>query len=221
MSTISSQNNFSYLFVALLTLLFSMAIFKYIESSWLSNLVEILFFATLLLGVHSLKSEQSWIWAVYIMTLSLFVIFLTKQLIHNQTLIDVIHLIVLLIFFIGSFFLSFKQILMSKEITQNMIVGSLVLFLLLGLIWSTLYLLLLIIFPHGFNGLDALSWKENFSHVTYFSFVTLTTLGYGDISPNNSITQFFVYIESIVGVFYMAIIVSSLVSARLSHKENH
>jgi len=48
-----------------------MAIFKYIESAWLSNLVEIIFFDTLLLGVHSLKSECSWIWAVYIMTLFL------------------------------------------------------------------------------------------------------------------------------------------------------
>lgn len=221
MSTISSENNFNYLFIALVSLLFSMAIFRYIESTWLSNLIEILFVATLLLGVHSLKSERSWMWAVYIMTSILFIIFISKQFLHNQTLIDVTHLIILLTFFIGSFFLSFKQILMSKEITQNMIIGSVVLFLLLGVIWSTLYLLLLIVFPDGFNGLEALSWKENFSQVTYFSFVTLTTLGYGDISPKNSITRFFVYSEAIVGVFYMAIIVSSLVSARLSHKENH
>ena len=221
MSTISSENNFNYLFIALVSLLFSMAIFRYIESTWLSNLIEILFVATLLLGVHSLKSERSWMWAVYIMTSILFIIFISKQFLHNQTLIDVTHLIILLTFFISSFFLSFKQILMSKEITQNMIIGSVVLFLLLGVIWSTLYLLLLIVFPDGFNGLEALSWKENFSQVTYFSFVTLTTLGYGDISPKNSITRFFVYSEAIVGVFYMAIIVSSLVSARLSHKENH
>jgi voltage-gated potassium channel Kch len=73
------------------------------------------------------------------------------------------------------------------------------------------------IFPDGFNGLEPISWRENFTRVTYFSFVTLTTLGYGDISPKNSITQFFVYTEAIVGVFYMATFVSSIVSARLNH----
>ena len=98
MSTISSENNFNYLFIALVSLLFSMAIFRYIESTWLSNLIEILFVATLLLGVHSLKSERSWMWAVYIMTSILFIIFISKQFLHNQTLIDVTHLIILLTF---------------------------------------------------------------------------------------------------------------------------
>ena len=104
---------------------------------------------------------------------------------------------------------------MSKSVTTNMIVGSVVLYLLLGLIWTIIYLILLISYPDSFNNVPTLEWRENFSQMSYFSFVTLTTLGYGDISPKNSIAQFFVYIEAIVGVFYMAIIVSSLVSARL------
>lgn len=215
MSTISRNNNFVYLFIALSSLLFFMAILKFIETQWLSDIVEITLFTVLLVGVHSLKTERSWMWAVYIMLAFLFVLFLSKKVLLNQTLLDVSHLIILLVFFIGSLRLSFRQILMSKEITQNMIIGSVVLYLLLGLIWTIIYLLLLIVFPDGFNNLEVLSWQENFSQVSYFSFVTLTTLGYGDISPKNSITQFFVYSEAIVGIFYMAIIVSSLVSARL------
>jgi len=215
MSKISQENNFIYLFMASIALLFFMAISKFVANSWLNNLVEIILFLVLLLGLNSHRSEREWRWAVYTMMLFLAVIFLTKRLLDNQLLADISHLIILLIFFIGSFSLSFRQILTSKKITQNMLIGSIVLYLLIGLIWSTIYLILILIFPDGFNGLSAISWKENFSTVTYFSFVTLTTLGFGDISPNNSITQFFVYTEAIVGVFYMAIIVSSLVSARL------
>ncbi len=216
MGKISQENNFLYLFTALVSLLFFMAVSKFVDTSWLNNLVEVIVFLVLLLGLHSLKSERSWTWTVYAMMFFLVIVFLSKTLFNNQLLVDITHLSILLIYFIGSFRLSFKQIFMSKKISQNMLIGSVVLYLLLGLIWSTIYLILLMIFPDGFNGLSAVSWKENFSTVTYFSFVTLTTLGFGDISPKNPITQFFIYTEAIVGVFYMATIVSSLVSARLN-----
>jgi voltage-gated potassium channel Kch len=45
----------------------------------------------------------------------------------------------------------------------------------------------------------------------YFSFVTLTTLGYGDISPATRLAEVTVILESITGLFYMAIIVASLI----------
>ncbi|WP_254662444.1 potassium channel family protein, partial [Vibrio parahaemolyticus] len=58
-------------------------------------------------------------------------------------------------------------------------------------------------------------WEDNFSNSAYFSFVTLTTLGYGDISLVTPIAKTLVYLESVVGVFYMAVVVSSLVSSNL------
>ena len=51
-----------------------------------------------------------------------------------------------------------------------------------------------------------------------YSFVTLTTLGYGDISPVLPLARFLVYMEAIVGVFYMAILVASLIGVRLSDR---
>jgi hypothetical protein len=87
--------------------------------------------------------------------------------------------------------------------------------MLLGLTWAIIYLILLSIDPEAFSGIDTGSWQELFASVSYYSFVTLTTLGYGDILPKNHLAEFFVYMETIIGVFYMAIIVSSLVSLRL------
>ena len=52
----------------------------------------------------------------------------------------------------------------------------------------------------------------------YFSMVTFTTLGYGDISPVLPLARFLVYMEAIVGVFYMAILVASLIAVRLSDR---
>ena len=76
------------------------------------------------------------------------------------------------------------------------------------------------IYPDAFIGLEPIAWQENYPRVAYYSFVTLTTLGYGDILPKNSIAEFFVYSEAVVGVFYMAIIVASLVSAGLTYKKD-
>ena len=63
-------------------------------------------------------------------------------------------------------------------------------------------------------------WYENFADGTYFSFVTLTTLGYGDISPVTPVARFLVYMEAIVGVFYMAILVASLIGMRVSARQS-
>ncbi|RLA73221.1 MAG: two pore domain potassium channel family protein [Epsilonproteobacteria bacterium] len=215
MKKISHENNFNYLFVALALLLFLMALLHQVQTSWLNDIIEIVILLVFLLGVHSLKADRSWMWAVYFMVVLTVVIFMTKNLFDSTAFRAYFHLFILLFFFMGSFRLSVKQIVMSREIDQNMIVGSIVLYLLLGLVWTIIYLLLLTVYPDAFNGLESLPWQANFSRVAYYSFVTLTTLGYGDISPSNSVSEFFVYSEAIVGVFYMAIIVSSLVSARL------
>jgi len=215
LAKITQTNNFIYLFIALVTLLFSMSLLKQIELLWLDEIVEVIIFGVLVLGVHSLKSERSWKWAAYFMASVMLLSFLIRKFFGGAVIVEYIHLLLLLFFFIGSFYLSVMQIVMSRSVNQNMIVGSIVLYLLLGLIWTIFYLLILNISAESFNGLEQIPWKENFSHVAYFSFVTLTTLGYGDISPKSSISEFFVYSEAIVGIFYMAIIVSSLVAARI------
>ncbi len=74
-----------------------------------------------------------------------------------------------------------------------------------------LYLLLAEFIPDAFSGIDAVNWKNNLPDFIYFSFVTLTTLGFGDLLPLSPLARFLVYMEAVVGVFYMAIVVSSTV----------
>jgi voltage-gated potassium channel Kch len=56
-------------------------------------------------------------------------------------------------------------------------------------------------------------WYQVMQQVTYFSFVTLATLGYGDISPASPIAQVIVILEAVTGVFYLAVVVASLIGA--------
>ena len=109
-----------------------------------------------------------------------------------------------------------KQALFAGEITSNSIIGSICIFLLLGLIWTMLYLLVAEFIPDAFAGVEPFNWKQNLPDYIYFSFVTLTTLGFGDMLPISPLARFLVYMEAVTGVFYMAIVVSSLVGAKMA-----
>jgi hypothetical protein len=123
----------------------------------------------------------------------------------------------LLIFFVTSYISAYKQILFSGKIDRNKLIGSVSLYLLLGNIWTIIYLILILIDHNAFSGLEVANWQQGFARVGYYSFVTLTTLGYGDILPHNHIAEFFVSMEAVTGIFYIAIVVSSLISLRLNH----
>ena len=215
MKQISQHNNFVYLFFSLIFFLFSAAVIVEFPGSLGEDIFSAVTILMLAVSMKSLKTERTWTWTVY--ALITFFVLLTAlgKFFNNQFYIYII-LIILLIFFIGSFLNAAKQVLFVGDINSNKIIGSLSLYLLLGLIWTMIYLLLLAMDPQAFSGVEVTNWQQGFSRIAYYSFVTLTTLGYGDILPTNHIAEFFVYMEAIIGVFYMAIIVSSLISLRLA-----
>jgi len=219
MKQLTNQNNFVYLFFSLILFLFSAAVVVEFPGSLGEDIFSVVTMLMLAVSIKSLKTERTWTWTVY--ALIAFFVLLTAlgKFFAHQAYIYLI-LMILLIFFIGSFVTAAKQVLFVGDIDSNKIIGSLSLYLLLGLIWAVIYLLLLAMDPNAFSGVEAANWKQGFSRIAYYSFVTLTTLGYGDILPTNHVAEFFVYMEAIIGVFYMAIIVSSLISLRLSAIQN-
>lgn len=218
MKSITNKNNFLYLFLSLIVFLFSAAVVAEYPGSTGEDIFSIVTMLMLIVSIKSLKTEKTWMWAVYTL-ITFFIVFTALgKFFEHQAYVSWI-LVILLIFFMGSFSVAAKQVLLVGDIDGNKIIGSLSLYLLLGLMWAVVYLLLLSIDPTAFSGVEAANWQQIFSRVAYYSFVTLTTLGYGDILPTNHIAEFFVYMEAIIGVFYMAIIVSSLISLRLSALE--
>jgi hypothetical protein len=215
MKAITNQNNFLYLFFSLIVFLFSAAVVAEFPGSLGEDIFSIVTMLMLLVSIKSLKSEKTWIWAVYAL-IALFILLTASAKFFEHQVTVYFTLVILLIFFIGSFMMAAKQVLLVGDIDGNKIIGSLSLYLLLGLIWAVLYLMLIVMDAGAFSGVEASTWQQGFSRIAYYSFVTLTTLGYGDILPTNHVAEFFVYMEAITGVFYMAIIVSSLISLRLS-----
>lgn len=215
MKKLTAENNFLYLCMSLISLLFSASLVQVFSNTWGEELFS---FVTIIMFIVSIKSvyrDFAWKKILYVLILLLIVVNIAAKVFSLPSL-PYVTLGVLLVFFIGSFRTAYKQILFEGKVDGNKIIGSLSLYLLLGLVWTTIYLIIFELDPAAFTGIDTGTWQQNFSQMAYYSFVTLTTLGYGDILPVNKVAQFFVYMEAIIGVFYMAIIVSSLISLRLA-----
>ncbi|WP_353662009.1 potassium channel family protein [Hydrogenimonas sp. SS33] len=208
---ISSRNNFLYLCLALVGMLLASAVTSQFPNTLLDTLFSILLVVMLLVGVKSLNTEAAWKRIVYVLAAILGSLMLLLHLYPTKATLFLVYTL-LLLFFVGSFKKAARQILFTGRVDANKIVGSLSLYLLIGLIWTMLYLLILLFDAHAFHGIDVREWEHLFFRVAYYSFVTLTTLGYGDISPATPIAEFFVILEAVSGVFYMAIFVSSLIN---------
>jgi len=75
--------------------------------------------------------------------------------------------------------------------------------------------------PDSFHGLTPTTIGAQFSEFMYFSFVTITTLGYGDLIPVKPLARTVAFLEAIIGQFYVAVLVAWLVGMYLSEKGQH
>ncbi|ROV58044.1 two pore domain potassium channel family protein [Vibrio ponticus] len=216
---ISEKNNFVYLTLALVVLLISSSLVQLLRDNAVVYVMQGVIIFVFILCFFSLHFDRKWTHFLRWLTLIWLMTIMVQHVLHIEKM-NILTLVLTFIFFYGTFQSLVRQILFSGEIDTNKLVGSVALFLLLGLMWTVVYLIVLELDPKAFHGLVAAKWEDNFSNSAYFSFVTLTTLGYGDISPTTPIAKTLVYLESIVGVFYMAVVVSSLVSSNLERK-NH
>lgn len=103
----------------------------------------------------------------------------------------------------------------AKIVNRNVIHGAIVVYLLIGFLWSFIYALLESLYPGSFSHMG----EKIFGHrpFVYFSFVTLTTLGFGDITPRTPLAQSFTILEAIIGQMYLIIQVSWLVGLYVAH----
>ena len=215
---ISEKNNFVYLAAGLVLLLFVGALLEYLPGDSGPRITQGATVAALLICAGSQKGNGSRFASILVFTLVMLLLVVGGAMLDRAGL-NYAHMLMLLCFFLWMTWLAARQVLFTGSITRNDIVGAICIYMLLGLIWAIIYLFIGEVMPGAFNGLSQAPWLENFSAAVYFSFVTITTLGYGDISPASPLARFFVIMEAIVGVFYMAILVASLIGVRMSDRE--
>ena len=101
----------------------------------------------------------------------------------------------------------------GDSVTEETLWAAVNVYVLIGFLFAFLYALADILVPGAFTG-GALENTEydRVQMFLYFSYVTMTTLGYGDISPNAQVTFTLAYLQALIGQLYVAILIARLVS---------
>lgn len=119
---------------------------------------------------------------------------------------------ILYFFFITTILLN--HILKAKDITQDTLYGAVCVYLLLGLLWVTIYGCLEYFYPGAVFISDSLGNSGNIStnELIYYSYTTLTTLGYGDITSMTPLGRILSVLEALAGQLFIAVMIARLVS---------
>ena len=111
-----------------------------------------------------------------------------------------------------------------QRVTIDMICASLCVYLMIGLLWSVLYSTVELNVPGSFSmpnpGVDRMQFGAGNSALpVYYSFVTLSTLGYGDISPRSMPARLLSAGEALIGQLFLAVLVARFVGLHIAHAQ--
>ena len=138
----------------------------------------------------------------------------------DNLLLQYLALTAVLIFFFLSCIIAVYDVLFGGTININRLIGAGCIYLLSGSIWGITYFLLSVIAPASFAGISGGTWSEQLNEFTYHSFVTLTTLGYGDVTPVAPVARTLCYLEAILGQLYLTVLVAALVGMHIANRRS-
>jgi len=126
----------------------------------------------------------------------------------------------MMVFFLYLQFLIVRQMMHAHKVDMNTIFGAMNIYLVAGLIWAYAFILLNHFDGNAFHMPNYELLNKEVELFTYYSFTTLTTLGYGDIVAQSAQARMLSVLEAVFGQLYLAIVISKLVSISWHDKNN-
>jgi len=207
-----SSNRFLYLLIALVAFITVVPILE--ELGYGGMIFTILVSTLLLLAAYAVSERRG----QFILALSLagpsFVLRWINNFRESPWLVFVADVLTIL-FLVLVAMLILSHVLKAERVSREKIFGALSVYLLLGVIWAFLFLFVDFLVPGSFRyGQDgALTGVE----MVYYSFVTLTTLGYGDIVPISPSARALATLEAVTGQLFLTVLVARLVGLHITH----
>jgi voltage-gated potassium channel len=114
-----------------------------------------------------------------------------------------------------------RAIFTQGSISLDSIFGAICAYLILGMAWGSMYSVIEVLNPGSFQATGELAEALQSADargpvLVYYSFVTMTTVGYGDITPVSPAARTLAWLEAMMGQFYIAVLVAALVGIRVS-----
>jgi len=136
---------------------------------------------------------------------------------RSSALATGLHMIGVLIMGCALIWVIAQAVFAPGRVSYHRLVGTLLLYLVIGTTFAGLYGTLGLLVPHAFKGMppreDA---PAQIAHALYFSFATLTTVGYGDVIPMHPLTRGLSNLEAVVGQLFPATLIARMVTLELA-----
>jgi hypothetical protein len=179
--------------------------------------VDLIFAITLILGAFATINHRAGAYFVVGLTTLALAVNVVAELVPSRVLVALAILLKLACVAI-LVFMTLKRTLRAGPVTKYRVIGGIAGYVLIGLAWTLAYQLVVYqdptsIYVEGARITDG-SWQQP-NELLYFSFITLTTVGYGDMHPVNGVIRSLAAAEALVGQLYVAILIASLVGMAL------
>ena len=207
-----------FLLIAIFVLIF--IIYPIAGNSELGSVIANLFIIFILFtGVLSVDLDKKYRNKIIVFLISLIVCSLIVDKLIADSVIH-FHIFIRIIFLWLLVILIFKKVFRNKPISFFFrIAGSTTIYLLIGFIWANMLFILYHFLPDSFQFSVQINHEDNnMFNFIYYSFETLTTLGYGDILPMTPLAKTLIILEALIGPLYLAILIGRLVSKQTLQK---
>lgn len=214
--TILQGNNKQTRFLLLLVSLLALMVLEpfIFDLTGIRFLLDIFFSVILFTSIFAVSAKRSTAIAAVLLALPKLATIWAAGFI-DQPILTLLDSIFSMIFFGYIITLILSYIFKHREVSLETIYGAIVVYILIGIFWVFLYNLTEFLHPNSF-ALPAADAVHTKIPLYFFSFVTLTTLGYGDITPISGPAKSLAMLEAIVGQMYIAVLIARLVGMHIS-----
>lgn len=186
--------------------------------AFIQGLVSLFLAANLVLGVYSIQTNTT----VRYLAIFFAIIVTTLEILNvnvEDTNIMIVAIICWIMIISLLLYVFMIKVFESHSNNLHRIQGGIACYLLIGLLFAFIYYLIYNLVPDSFNYNDSFSGSEIvFYNFIYYSYITLCTVGFGDITPIVTISQSTSIFEAIIGVLFPTVLIGYLISDATSKK---
>ncbi len=212
LSRIILKSRFLFLLVFLLLLIALQPLDEVVGE--LGILLDLIVTAILMSSIFAISQKKNYMISGVLLAVPMFV-FLWAFKFYKATWLSASGSICGIAFFGFIIVVILKFIFSRDEIEGDLIAGAAVVYLLIAIIWTHAYRLIELMHPGSFTLAESQT-MGNAAPFLYYSFVTMTTLGYGDIFPVTTAAKSCAILEAIIGQLFLVIMIAWLVGVHIS-----
>ena len=198
--------------ILLLSLLFVILVYPSLDHGTLRRLIlAALMFLPVIVATVRLSKLKGWLWPAVLLMVGALLLTIVGMVFPAQVVLGIKWFLLAAFFALTAAGL-FSYLRSARSVTNAHLYTAVSIYLLLGIIWFAVYNAIDILTP-GSIVRNTSVMADRSTELLYFSLITLSTVGYGDIVPVHPEVRMLAALEGIVGVLYIAIMVAVLVSA--------